>query len=182
MINLHRILIECTFVLLTIFVFLGLKCQNYVHNVKLELNSTQKIITVKDTLYLYFKITNNEQNKIAFVKRKFDNRSILNAYWYLKITYNDSLDMTSALNSIIDPAPPEENEYYIIKPGESIRFLFQIDFTELFPTPYYMKFPEKRNQLFGRYKLRLFYQDFFHNHFDAIDTLSSNLLELEYVK
>ena len=77
---LSKILIKSIILTITIFLFLGLKCSNYKPNVKLELNSTQKIITSNDTLSLYFIITNNGINNVAFVKRKFDNRSILNFY------------------------------------------------------------------------------------------------------
>jgi len=139
-------------------------------------NNSQQLVSVilKNNTDYTFKL---------FDAKRVTSGDYMNGYfWRLEIMYEDGKIMKFPENYYSPHFVIEKKYFKMIKPKEEYQFQFKIDFSKLFIGEIvFIDFNKYKNQKYGKYYIRLYYQDDYKIIKYTLPTIKSNIIVIEYV-
>jgi hypothetical protein len=158
-------------------------CENK-KNIHIFIKCDKNKTSENDTVCITGTIINNSISKIAIY---LGNQYVINdnhpGYFFIEIINPNGNLMQTTPILLKKGRIPYSKEYSIVNQGDSIKTKFKIIICKTIPMNIdWNEEQSYKNNLFGKYKIILHYEDVFLRHSCAIDTINSDTLNIDYVK
>lgn len=148
-------------------------------NIKLSIESKDDKIV--DFASLSIRLCNKGNRDFYIIKNEAITISENKAYtWRLEIVYNDSIKMLSPVYLLSKIGQITEDDYILVKSGDSYNFTYDFDFKELAIEPFDFN---DVNKNYGEYSLKLIYEDKYNAKTNSLnEVVHSNTIKVNYSK